>query len=221
MPEANSKGVPPYSPAVENFWREIDWDAPRPDERAVRQARTRLRYRSTGLPSSGVDAMMTELRRTHLNGGALLARFRVIEDDEVIRWFASRNRFDEFGFFPHFLGSAAVRSALPDLEIPDSLDGDLGFEESWAGTLSLDGELAATLVHGGAYKAFDGPPAEAKRLGMAFVAAFVGDRHDHFHVYRSNEAWASWFFDVAWDSTYVLIDCENAEITLLCITDTD
>jgi hypothetical protein len=26
---------------------------------------------------------------------------------------------------------------------------------------------------------------------------------------------------VAWDSTYVLIDCENAEITLLCITDTD
>lgn len=168
-----------------------------------------------------MDAVLSALRDTHTNGGALIARFRAVEDDEVIGWFASRNRFEEFGFFGHFLGSAAVRKALPELRIPDSLDGDLGFSESWSGTLTLDGELAAILVRGGAYERFPGSPAEAKQLGMAFVETVVGTRHDQFHVYRSHRRWSGWFFDVAWDGTYVLIDCANKETTLLCITDTD
>jgi hypothetical protein len=115
----------------------------------------------------------------------------------VIGLFASRNRYSEFGFFAHFLSSAAVRTSLPELRIAESLDHNLAFEESWAGTLSLDGELAATLVHGGAYERFAGTPAEAKQLGLAFVDAIVGTRHDQFHVYRSHAAWSPWFFDVA------------------------
>ncbi|GIJ51381.1 hypothetical protein Val02_82670 [Virgisporangium aliadipatigenens] len=201
-------------------WARIDWDAARPDEQAVRRARARLRYQAKALPAAGVDELVLALRRTHVNGGALVAGFRVVDDD-VTGWFAARNRFSEFGFFSHFLGSAAVREALPELQIPESLEDDLRFEESWSGTLSLGGELAAMLVHGGAYEAFPGSPMEAKRLGDAFVEAIVGERHDRFHVYRSHRRWCSWFFDIAWDSTSILIDREHAEIVLLCITDTD
>ncbi|HEY0698847.1 MAG TPA: hypothetical protein VGD43_13670, partial [Micromonospora sp.] len=193
-----------------NSWTTIDWDAQRPDAAAVRQSRARLRYQPVELPPSGVEPMLTELRRIHVNGGALLARFRAVDDDPVIRWFTSRNRFDEFGFFRHFLGSPAVRSTLADLRVPDPFDRDVRFFESWSGTFSLDGELAATLVHGGAYERFAGSPVEAKRLGTAFVDAFVGDRHDEFHVYQSHEPWTPWFADVAWDTTRVLIDCGNA-----------
>lgn len=86
----------------------------------------------------------------------------------------------------------------------------------WTGTLTLDGELAATLVHGGTYERFKGSPAEAKRLGLAFVDAVVGERHDDFKAYRSHQPWAPWFCNVAW----VLIDRRNAAVFLLCVTDT-
>lgn len=202
-------------------WTAIDWDAPRPDGRAVNRSRSRLRYEPTSLSRVGVDPVVSALRQTHRNGGALVARFRVVDDDEVIGWFASRNRFSEFGFFAHFLGSAAVRTELPDLRVSDPLDRGLTFTESWSGTLSLDGELAAILVHGGAYGKFTGTSVEAKQLGSAFVDAVVGARHEQFHVYLSHRAWNPWFHDVAWDSTYLLIDDADKAITLLCVTDTD
>jgi hypothetical protein len=71
----------------------------------------------------------------------------------------------------------------------------------WTGTLTLDGELAATLVHGGPYEHFTGSPTEAKRLGLAFVDALVGERHDDFKAYRSHQARAPWFYNIAWDVT--------------------
>ena len=37
----------------------------------------------------------------------------------------------------------------------------------------------------------------------------------------THDAWTPWFHDVAWDSTYVLTDLRNAQITVLCVTDTD
>jgi hypothetical protein len=76
-------------------------------------------------------------------------------------------------------------------------------------------------VHGGAYEKFTGTSVEAKQLGSAFVDAVVGARHEQFHVYLSHRAWSPWFFDLAWDSTYLLVDDADKAITLLCITDTD
>jgi hypothetical protein len=76
-------------------------------------------------------------------------------------------------------------------------------------------------VHGGAYEHFTGSPTEAKRLGLAFVDALVGERHDDFKAYRSHQARAPWFYNIAWDVTRVLIDTRNGAVSLLCVTDTD
>jgi hypothetical protein len=65
---------------------------------------------------------------------------------------------------------------------------------------------------------FQDRPVEAKRLGAAFVDALVGDRHERFQVYRSHRPWSSWIHGIAWDNTYLLIDCEHAAITVLCLT---
>jgi hypothetical protein len=32
---------------------------------------------------------------------------------------------------------------------------------------------------------------------------------------------APWFYNIAWDVTWVLIDTRNAAVSLLCVTDTD
>jgi hypothetical protein len=202
---------------VVHSWAVIDWDAPRPSAEAVSQARAGLRYRPVELPPRDIDPLVTALRATHTCGGVIVARLQVVGDDEVIGWFAARNRFSEFGFFSHFL-STAVRPAVAELNVAESLDEDLGFEQSWSGTLTLDGELAALLVYDAALANFPGSPVEAKRLGAAFVDALVGDRHDRFHVYQSHRAWSTWFHGLVWDNTYLLIDCEHAAITLLCMT---
>lgn len=210
-----------YGSVVSGGWSDIDWDAARPEYRDIMRSHKQVGYEPFPVEHADATAVLDELRRTHVNGGALLAGFRVVGDDPAMRWFAGRNRFAEYGLFQHFLGSAAVRQTLPQLRIPEPLDGDLGFAESWTGTLTLDGEVGATLVHGGAYERFKGSPVAAKQLGAAFTDVLVGERHQDFRVYKSHQPWASWFCDVAWDATWVLIDQRNAVVYLLCVTDTD
>jgi hypothetical protein len=213
-------GTSRYGHRVSSSWLESDRDAKRPEWADIKRSHDRVTYEAYAVESPAVTALLDALRETHDNGGAMLAGFRVNADD-VIGWFASRNRLKEYDLFPHFLGSQAVRDALPELQVPQPLGRELGFEPSWTGTLTIDGELAARLVHGGAYDTFEGSATEAKRLGAAFVDALVGDRHTDFKVYRSDEAWAPWFCDIAWDTTWILVDRRTPTVLLLCLTDTD
>jgi hypothetical protein len=202
-------------------WADIDWQAARPEWEEIARSRDRLRFEAVDLDSEPVARVIDELAKTHVNGGGLVGRIRLTSDDPALHWFASRNRFGEYDFFPAFLGSQAVREALPTLNVPEPLRGDLGFKESWSGTLTLDGELAATLVRGGAYKSFGGEAEQAKRLGAAFADAVVGGRHKAFKVYRSSAAWSPWFCDIAWDKTWACIDMDRNEVVVLCVTDRD
>ncbi len=49
----------------------------------------------------------------------------------------------------------------------------------------------------------------------------TGRRYKDFRLDRTHAAWTPWFHDVAWDDTLVLTDFATAEMTVLCITDTD
>lgn len=85
----------------------------------------------------------------------------------------------------------------------------------------MDGDLAAQLKWGGAYNSFDGTGADAKRLGLAFSTDIIGDRYDDFRVDHTHEAWSPWFFNVAWDHTWIITDKRHERVTLFCVTDTD
>jgi hypothetical protein len=129
---------------------------------------------------------------------------------------------EEYELLRVFFDSRVVREGLSRLQIPSPLGHDVGsFREKWAGSLSLDGVLAGLIVNGGAYERYRGPARDAKTLACAAVEALTQNRFEDFRVDVSHEAWAPWFEDVAWDQTYVLTDTANAEITVLCITDTD
>src|SRR6266851_366524 len=111
--------------------------------------------------------------------------------------------------------SPAIRSALPELLIPDPypITKPPQFFESATGTFTLAGELASALLRGGPYIRFPGSAAEASQLASAGLADLVGDRYEQFRVFQSEAPWTPWFFDIAWEHTWILADYERLEVS--------
>lgn len=181
-----------------------------------------LRWESQDLKSPTLDHYLDALASTRTNGGYLIGQWKAVEYSEVTQWFASRNRLDEYELFRTLFVSPAFREHLPELAVPADLARvPAGLAEQWAGSLMLDGAWAGLLVSGGAYEAFEGSAREAKELASAATDALIDGRFEEFRVDVSHEAWTPWFAGVAWDTTYVLTDVRNAEVTVLCATDSD
>lgn len=181
-----------------------------------------LRWESLELEVPALDRFLDALDATLMNGGYLIGRWRAAEYSEVTQWFVSRNRLDYCELFRTLFDSPAFRERLPELEVPVDLGRvPAGLKQQMSGSLMLDGAWAGLLVSGGAHRRFEGSAREAKALASAATEAIIGDRFEDFRVDVSYEAWTPWFADVAWDCTYVLTDLRNAEITVLCTTDTD
>ena len=157
-----------------------------------------------------------------MNGGILLGRWRAEQYSDVTAWFAARNRLDEYELHRLLFDSQEVRSALDALRIPATLERVPGnLSEVPGGALMLEGMLAHEIVTGGAYHAFEGSAAEAKDLAARVVDELIGRRYEDIRVDETFAAWTPWFFEIAWDHTLVLTDYARAEMTVLCITDTD
>lgn len=187
----------------------------------LQQSHAELRYAPVEVGGGAVRGLTEELRRLYENGGVTLQAFDVVDEDETCHWFISRNRFEEYGFFEHFLSSAALRESLPDLVRGRSGRQTPTFRDSPGGAYAVDGFLASYLMSGGAYDQFPGSGAEAKALASAAVGELVGERYEDFAVYHSFESWSDWFFDVAWDVTGCLVDLTRNRVLLLAMTDTD
>jgi hypothetical protein len=218
---------------MSRLWCDIDWEAARPTPEKIERSRSRVEWRPAPVTGPAVERMMAELARTHANGGALLARFRAENSDDVLHWFMARNRLNEYRFFEQLFASQVVQETLPDLDLAEAIARNFGVPEAgpgpqhypfgqrgW-GTLTLEGELAATIVHGGAYERFPGRPVEAKKLAAEFVAELIGDRYEDCELWRPRGNWSNWFRLVAWDSTWIIIDNRRLTVTILCATDED
>lgn len=203
-------------------WDDIDWNEPRPSLEDLIGSWASVEWETVPLESSAIDAYLSQVRETHTNGGYLVGRWRAVQYSDVTAWFAARNRLEEYEMHRLLFDSPVVRRDLAALQIPGRLDRVPGaLREVAGGALTLDGILATTIVQGGAYGAFRGPAAEAKRLADDAVADLTGRRYEDFRLDRTHEPWTPWFFDVAWDDTLVLTNYPKAEMTVLCLTDTD
>ena len=173
------------------------------------------------LAGEGIERLVRELEATH--DRVLIGRFRAVGPAGVAVTKAPRLDLVEGGSFRTLLSSWAFRTAFNDLGAPAAgLDPRrAGIARSWVGTLTLGGELAHTLVLGGAYARFPGSAAEAKAVGEGAVAELAEGRHEDFEVWETNGSWAPWFYDVAWDRTWFIVDSSEGDVTVLCVTDTD
>jgi hypothetical protein len=112
-----------------------------------------------------------------------------------------------------------IRETLPDLAIPETFPDGAGFELSTSFT--LDGNLAHSLYHGGAYHRQSGDGRSEKELAVRVCDAMFGLRFAEVRRYTSNQLWTRWFYGIAWDSSDVLFDRRLRRLWVIAITDTD
>jgi hypothetical protein len=62
---------------------------------------------------------------------------------------------------------------------------------------------------------------EARRISRAFVDVLLGNHRRSSTVLALDGAWTPWFYDVAWDSSYVILDPAASAWWTLFMTDTD
>jgi hypothetical protein len=189
----------------------------RPTYAAIQDALREGAFAHVDFTAPALEELLVELRATHANGGAEFAMF-TIKADPTLDWFISRNRFIEIDLFEHLFRSVAFRAALPKLQGPAELK---SLEWEWSSSYLFDGDLARTLMGGGAYERYKRGGSEAKRLGAAVCAELFGDRYEEVQFFKTFEPWSDWFFDVAWDTTWIAVDKRTNRIWTLCVTDTD
>ncbi|MFI7585707.1 hypothetical protein ACIB24_01380 [Spongisporangium articulatum] len=203
-------------------WNEIDWDQPRPSLRELIDSWPSITWEPSPIDHPAFDLYVDEVRAVYSNGGCLVGRWRATSYSDTTAWFMSRNRLDEYEMQRVLLDHPTVRDDLAELKIPAVLDRmPGGLEEQAGGSLLLDGLLARALTLGGAYDNYPGTAAAAKALAHEAVVALTEERYEDFRLDTTYLAWTPWFFDIAWDNTLVLTDMAKAEMTVICMTDTD
>ncbi|GGE57351.1 hypothetical protein [Priestia taiwanensis] len=163
-----------------------------------------------------IEEVKDEICRTHVNGGVIIECFQ-IHNEEVLHTpdFIEENA----AYFMSILTSEDIKAAIPQLY--------KGCHSYFQPTFTpccqftVDGGIARSIYCGGAYERFYGTPKEAKKLAEKLCDVMFEDRLFDIEAYKTNEAWCSWFYDVAWDDTWFIIDKKLKRFWLICITDTD
>ncbi|MBP0578126.1 hypothetical protein J8I29_02290 [Labrys sp. LIt4] len=169
--------------------------------------------------AAAIDDVLARFRQTHCNGGALFAAFE-IGAEPALDWYVARGQLHLDGILARLLVHPAIRAGLPDLRIDTAVPlPDIGLEPRDG--LEIDGLLARALYHGGAYWHATGSGMPEKTLALRFCDALFELRFDEIAVYTSGKAWTDWFYDIAWDETFVVLDKRCRRLFLLAVTDTD
>lgn len=205
----------------------IDWAAPKPDPQEWQTKLVgELQITRRAVDPPAVAAVVDEINRTHVNGGALFAHFD-LAPHPVLDWYGSRNRLEEIDFVDQFVRLSTMAAVWPEMLSEHKIQQRIVTEKAWPNILqwqtpfALDGELANLIYQGGAYERSRLTPGDAKRLAGAFCAALFGERYDEVWVCRSPNPWTSWFYGIAWDITYFGFDKRERAAWFLCVTDTD
>jgi hypothetical protein len=163
-------------------------------------------------------AVTQSIKTSHTNGGAILRGFQPTN----IPAFDSAARNDLQGIdhlLRCFLEASSVRQGVPDLKIPHPLPTLPNY--TWYGTYEFEGALTHLLLAGGAYQSAGLHEEQARSMSRAFVDVLIGNARLQASVYRINGAWTDWFYDIAWDATFLVYHPVARQWTLLCVTDTD
>lgn len=178
-----------------------------------------VRYREQRVTDPAIDAWLAALGRVYEHGGGLLRVFEP-HDAAVFDYAVRFSHRDPVDPLLAFLSSREVVAACPELRIETPLKGPPVFHE--VSLFAMEGELTSLLLVGGAYTAFDGTTDEARTLSRRFMEVLCGpELHVGRLAWMSKTPWTPWFFDLAWDRTFLIRDHRSRRMMMLCVTDTD
>jgi hypothetical protein len=199
MLESDSTKPVPSTAELTQFWKEVNFPL---------SARV--------YPS--VQRYVEALRERYSNGRVLFASFQC-PNHPVFDWYLSRNDPQNLLFFHRFWHMPTPSSILAELKVPKEYENDPPFQ--WGNSFTFAGELASRLYQGGAYYRLAGSGAEEMRLGERSAHELIQDRFSEILVFMNHASWTEFFFDVAWDGTWVLFDKREKVVHVLTGTDTD
>jgi hypothetical protein len=203
------------------------WDQPKPTPAEVQDMCDEVSLTAVGNPTDAIEKVLGFLQKSHRDGGALFASFRVGGSD-VFDWFASRNRLAEYSILTTLLRRDEVQRQLPDL---------LSSKRHWAGgsecsivstdgftmesPFLLDGRIAQALYAGGAYGQSELDARSAKQLAIASCEELFEQRYSEIVLFSNFSAWTPWFRGIDWDWTACLFDRRKRTFVILATTDSD
>jgi uncharacterized protein (TIGR02996 family) len=174
--------------------------------------------------------------KCNVGARAIFHRF-LLSPHPVLTWYGSRNRWADVHFFPRFVRSPAVRSALPVLakaprrgapgrrRIVGGGDFDTDIDEQecqYSSGAGLIEQLISTVSEigeaGSGFRVSADMPSVVGRFG----AALFGNRLAELQICYATVAWAPWFLnDGMWDLTWLIIDRREWLVSLLCLSASD
>lgn len=166
--------------------------------------------------SPAIEEYVTQLGKCYINGSVKYGCFK-LGDSEVLDWYCSRNRLKEMQFFRKVWEQEPIKSFFNLSDICD--DSNKAFK--WSSPFLLGGSLAWVLDGGGPYEKPDWGGAISKELGEKAALELIANDYEDSVVITCNLAWCSFFLDVAWDCTWVVLNKKTRLLHVLMATDTD
>lgn len=102
-----------------------------------------------------------------------------------------------------------------------SIDDNLNKKFTWISPLLMPGYMAWALDTGGPYERPKMSALQMRNLADAAVDAMLDGKYENALFFYSNDPWADFFMDVAWDHTWVLTQIEERIVHIIIATDTD
>jgi hypothetical protein len=179
---------------------------------------SQIKYEQEILADPRIDDLLRCINQRYSNGGCLYYGFKPIDQAK----FTQAWRSDQKGLnyiVRSFLSSESVRVIAHSLKIPERVPENLSC--CWYNGYEFEGAITHAIMRGGAYAQCDFPEETARRLSQNFVSAMTAEQIGQTFVCRIDSPWTEWFYDVAWDSTFIVFQYQRNRMNLFCITDTD
>jgi hypothetical protein len=180
------------------MWREIDFPL-------IEEPKTGLRF-------------VQDLATMYSNGTVLHKSFS-IPDYSDFTAFINTGALHSTFFFERFWQTKSVASELPyalnDVRFlaPDTF--------RWIHPVELPGSMARALVQGGAYTSEPMAARSAMEIAGQAAESLLAGNFQGPLVFVSCLPWSSFFYDVAWDYTWLIIRPADCRIEVILATDTD
>lgn len=163
-----------------------------------------------------IEEYASHLGKYYANGNVKYGCFK-LGDSEVLDWYCSRNQLKEMLFFWKVWEKEPIKSFFKLSEIDEESNKD--FE--WSSPFVLGGSLAWVLDNGGPYTKPNWGGEKSKKVGEKAAQELIANDYEDSLVLVNHVAWCSFFFDVAWDYTWVVLNKKTRLLHILMATDTD
>ncbi|MDR0433608.1 MAG: hypothetical protein LBH21_00925 [Gracilibacteraceae bacterium] len=197
-----------------NNMRKFKFTGNIPSEEELDNLWENIKLEKSNAWTQAADTLKNEINKMYSNGGVKLSKYKITQENPLNYFIINDRRFVE-----NIYKNNAVLESRPYLGLNNEPP-VIKVIEYFTDIYSLSGNLARILGYGGAYtKGIE------QRAAWKTAAEFVENefeiRFEEFNYYIVEIENAKWFYDVAWDYSFIIADTTKNEIVFIDITDTD